>query len=227
VNITVLASNGVKEAVLELLPAFEHTSGSKAAITWGSTAGILEQVKGGAAFDLIILTAEAIDRMITEGKVAAGSRADLGASGIGLAVKSGTPKPDISTVDALKKALLAAKSVAHSRQGASGLYFPTVLARLGIADAMQPKIVIAQSSPVGVLIARGEAEIGVQQISELMPVAGIDIIGPLPGELQKMTVFSAGVSASAAQPDGARALIAALSAPDARPVFKRKGLEAV
>ena len=155
----------------------------------------------------------------------AGSRVDLARSGIGIAVRKGARKPDIGTPDALKQALLAAKSVAHSKTGMSGIYFPTVLARLGIADAMKSKIVMPEpGTPVGEVVAKGEAEIGVQQISELLPVAGVEIVGPLPAELQRITTFSAGLLAGAKDPDTAKALVKYVAA-ESPPLLKGKGLE--
>ena len=217
----VLCTNGLKTVMLDLSPDFERTIGTKVVITWGSANGLLKELETGAGGDLAILTAEAIDGLIREGKVAAGSRVDLARSGI----RKGARKPDIGTPDALKRALLAAKSVAHSRTGMSGIYFPTVLARLGIADEMKPKIVTPDpGTPVGEVVARGDAEIGVQQISELLPVDGIEIVGPLPEALQKITTFSAGVLVAAKEPDAARALVKFV-ARASRPLLKDKGLE--
>jgi molybdate transport system substrate-binding protein len=181
-------------------------------------------LKNGVAADLVILSAEAIEDLIKQGTVVAGSRVDLGASGIGLAVRKGATKPDITTPEALKRTLLAARSIACSRQGLSGVYFPTVLERLGIAAEVRPKIVHPQSGPVGVVVANGEAELGVQQISELLPVPGIEIVGPMPGDLQKYTMFSAGLCTGARAAEGAKALVATLTAAPARPVFASKGL---
>jgi len=211
----VLCTNGLKTVMLDLSPDFERTIGTKVVITWGSANGLLKELETGAGGDLAILTAEAI----------AGSRIDLARSGIGVAVRKGAHKPDIGTPDALKRALLAAKSVAHSRTGMSGIYFPTVLARLGIADEMKPKIVTPDpGTPVGEVVARGDAEVGVQQISELLPVAGIEIVGPLPDALQKITTFSAGVLVAAKEPDAARALVKFVASAS-RPLLKDKGLE--
>ena len=221
----VLCTNGLKTVMLDLAPAFERTSGTKLAITWGSAAGLVKELEAGAAADLVILTAEAIDDLIKRGKVVAGSRVDLARSGIGIAVRKGASKPDISSPDALKQTLLAAKSVAHSKTGMSGIYFPTVLARLGITDAMQSKIVMPEpGTPVGDVVAKGEAEIGVQQISELLPVAGVEVVGPLPATLQKITTFSAGIPSAAKEPDAAKALVTFVAA-EARPLLGPKGLE--
>jgi len=221
----VLCTNGLKTVMLDLAPAFERTSGTKLAITWGSAAGLVKELEAGAAADLVILTAEAIDDLIKRGKVVAGSRVDLARSGIGIAVRKGANKPDIGSPDALKQTLLAAKSVAHSKTGMSGIYFPTVLARLGITDAMQSKIVMPEpGTPVGDVVAKGEAEIGVQQISELLPVAGVEVVGPLPATLQKITTFSAGIPSAAKEPDAAKALVTFV-AKEARPLLGPKGLE--
>jgi molybdate transport system substrate-binding protein len=221
----VLCTNGLKTVMLDLAPEFERAIGTKAVITWGSANGLLKELEAGAGGDLAILTAEAIDDLIKEGKVVAGSRVDLARSGIGVAVRKGAPKPDIGSSDALRRVLLAAKSVAHSKTGMSGIYFPTVLARLGIADEMKPKIVTPEpGTPVGEVVAKGGAEIGVQQISELLPVAGIEIVGPLPAALQRITIFSAGVLVAAKEPDAARALVQFV-ATASRPLLKDKGLE--
>jgi molybdate transport system substrate-binding protein len=223
----VLCTNGLKTVMLDLAPAFERTSGTKLAITWGSAAGLVKELEAGAAADLVILTAEAIDDLIKRGKVVAGSRVDLARSGIGIAVRKGASKPDIGSPDALKQTLLAAKSVAHSKTGMSGIYFPTVLARLGITDAMKSKIVMPEpGTPVGDVVAKGGAEIGVQQISELLPVAGVEVVGPLPATLQKITTFSAGIPSAAKEPDAAKALVTFV-AKEARPLLGPKGLEPV
>jgi molybdate transport system substrate-binding protein len=226
-EIVVRCTNGIKEAMLELAPAFERAQGARLVVSYGSTKAIADEIAGGAGGDLAILTAEAIDGLVQQGKIKAGSRTDLARSGIGVAVRKGAPRPDIGTPEAFKRALLAANKVTYSKVGVSGLYFAnTVVPRLGIAEEMKSKSLVPEpGTPVGMLVASGEADIGLQQISELMPVAGIDIVGPLPGDLQKMTVFSAGVCAAAKLPDAAKALAAYLAAPAASPVFKKHGLE--
>jgi len=221
----ILCTNGVKSVMVDLVPAFERTSGTKVMITWGATNSLLKDLEGGAGGDLAILTAEAIDDLMSGGRVVAGSRVDLARSGIGVAVRKGAKRPDIASPEALKRALLVAKSVAHSKSGMSGIYFPTVLARLGIADAMKAKIVIPDpGTPIGEVVAKGDAEIGIQQISELLPVAGIEIVGPLPAALQKITTFSAGVLTAAKEPDVAAALLKFVAA-EAPRLLKQKGLE--
>ena len=224
----VFCTNGLKSVLVELVPAFERTGAGKPtirpSITWGATANLAKELEGGAIADLAVLTAEAIDELIKHGKIA-GGRVDLARSGIGVAVRKGAKKPDIRSPDALKRALLAAKSVAHSKSGASGIYFPTVLARLGITEAMQPKIVLPDpGTAVGEVVARGDAELGVQQISELLPVAGVEVVGPLPAELQKVTIFSAGVLVAAHEGAAAKAFLAFV-AEHSPPLLKSKGLE--
>jgi molybdate transport system substrate-binding protein len=170
------------------------------------------------------LTAEVIDELAGSGEAVAGIRVDLARSGVGIAVRKGAAKPDISTPEALKRALLAARSIAHSKTGMSGLYFPTVLERLGIQDALQGKIVIPDGGFIGELVAKGDAELGVQQISELLPVEGVEIVGPLPDPLQKITVFSAGVMAAALDRRAAKELVEFIAAAS-RPLLASKGLE--
>ena len=221
----VLCTNGVKSVMLDLIPAFERERGVKIAVTWGSTQALLKDLESGARGDLAVLTDEAIDALMEHGKVNAGSRIDLARSGIGVAVRKGAKRPDIASPEALKRALLAAKAVAHSKTGLSGIYFPTVLARLGIADEMKGKIVIPDAgTPVGELVAKGDAELGIQQISELLPVAGVEIVGPLPQPLQKITTFSGGVLTAAKEPSLATALLKFLAAQSPR-LLKEKGLE--
>ena len=221
----ILCTNGVKSVMLDLIPAFERAGNTKVATTWGSTNALLKDLESGAGGDVAILTAEAIDALIKQGKAVAGSRVDLARSGIGVAVRKGAKRPDIASPEALKRALLAAKSVAHSKTGLSGIYFPTVLSRLGIADQMTSKIVIPDpGTPVGEVVAKGDAEIGIQQISELLPVPGIDIVGPLPEPLQKITIFSGGVLTAAKEPDGAAALLKFVAAESPR-LLEQKGLE--
>jgi molybdate transport system substrate-binding protein len=221
----ILCTNGLKSVMLDLAPAFERKNAIRLAMTWGSTMGLAKDIVGGARGDLAILTAEAIDDLIGGGKAVAGSRVDLARSGIGLAVRLGASKPDIGSPQALRNALLAAKSVAHSKTGMSGIYFPSVLERLGIGDQMKPKMVVPASGvPIGEIVAKGEAEIGIQQISELLPVAGIEIVGPLPAPLQKITTFSAGVLTTAGDPRAAAALVEFI-ATASRPLLNAKGLE--
>jgi molybdate transport system substrate-binding protein len=214
--------------VLDLVPEFERAADEKLDILWASTNMLMDEIAKGATGDLAILTDEAIDALIRVGKMVAGSRVDIARSAIGLAVRQGAPKPDISSAEALKKTLLAAPAIAYSKTGISGVYFPTVLQRLGIADAVKAKIIIPPPGvPVGAVVASGEAAIGAQQISELLPVPGVEVVGPLPAELQKVTVFSAGLFTAGRHPATAKALLEMLTAPAARPLYERKGMEPV
>jgi molybdate transport system substrate-binding protein len=188
---------------------------------------IPSRLQRGEAVDVVILAAGALEELIKQGKLVPGSRLDLVRSSIGAAVRAGAPKPDIGTVDALKRTLLAAKSIAYS-DSASGVYLSQeMFQRLGIADQIRAKCKRIASEPVGAVVARGDAEIGFQQISELLPVPGIDYVGPLPREVQKVTVFSAGVAVGAKQPNAARALIKFLASPAAAPTIRKTGLEPI
>jgi molybdate transport system substrate-binding protein len=221
----ILSTHGLKSVLRALASGFEHTGEHPPTMQWGSTMELAKEIRAGARADLAILTEQAIDELVAEGKATPGSRVDLARSGVGLAVRRGAAKPDIASPDALRTALLRAKSVAHSKTGMSGVYFPTVLERLGISEQMAGKIVVpASGTPVGQLVASGESEIGVQQISELLPVPGIEIVGPLPEPLQKITIFSAGVLTAADDPNAASALVAFI-ARASRPLLSTHGLE--
>jgi molybdate transport system substrate-binding protein len=175
--------------------------------------------------DVLIMVGDALGRMIEQGKAIAGTRVDLVRSPIGMVVRAGAPKPDISTPDALRTTLLNARSVAYS-DSASGVYVGTELfGRLGIAEQMKGKAKMIPAEPVALGVARGDSELGFQQVSELLPVPGVDLVGPLPREVQKITVFSAGIAAGARHPDAGKALIAFLASPAAAPALARSGLE--
>ncbi len=223
-EITVVASGGPLPDVMgTLVPMFESASGNKVKISFKAGPAITADVKQGAA-DLVITNTEVVDELATGGEVAGNGKTLLMISKIGVAVKAGAPKPDISTPDKLKAALLAAKTVGYS-QGASGQHFLTVIQKLGIADAVKAKAVIAQGRPVGAAIASGEAEIGVQQVAELRPVAGVDVLGELPAELQKQIPYSAGIATKAKDAADARALVTFLRSQVALDVLKRKGMD--
>jgi len=186
---------------------------------------IPSRLSRGEPVDVVILAAPALDALIAQGRVAAGSRVDLVRSSIGLAVRAGAPRPDIGSVEALRRTLLEAKSIAYSAS-ASGVYYETELVkRLGIAEQVMPKSRRILSERVGTVVARGDAELGLQQMSELLPIQGIDVLGPLPAEVQRVTLFSAGISATAAEPAAARRLIEFFTAPEAVPAIVRSGLE--
>jgi molybdate transport system substrate-binding protein len=194
----------------------------------GTTANAIPaRLERGEPADVLILVGYALGELIKQGKAVAGSRIDLVNSKIGVAVKTGAPKPDISTADAVKRALLAAKSVAYS-DSASGVYISTeMFEKLGIAAEMKDKARKIPATPVGEIVAHGDAEIGFQQISEMKPVPGIDIVGPLPDELQRVTVFSAAIAAVSKEPEAAKALITFLASPAARQKIIDSGLEPI
>jgi molybdate transport system substrate-binding protein len=226
-EIKVFASNGVREALLELAPGFERATGNKLVITFGLAAALKRQIEGGEAFDLAILTSAGIDDLAKQGKVDAGSRTPIARSGVGIGIKKGGPRPDIRTPGALKRTLLAAKSITWAKEGASGIYFASLLERIGIADQIKPKAVVAASgAEVGKLVAGGKVELGVILVNELMAAPGVELLGPLPGELQNYTVFHAGVGVGSKDSSAAKALIKFLTTPAAGAVFKKKGQEA-
>jgi molybdate transport system substrate-binding protein len=229
-EIKVVTSGGFTAAYLELVPEYEGATHNKLKTEFGPSMGTTHnaipiRLERGESIDVVIMAAPALDDLIKQGKVRAGSRVDLVQSKIGMAVKAGAPRPDISTVDALKRTLLAAKSIAYS-DSASGVYLSTELfPKLGIADQIKTKSRKIEAEPVGGVVATGEFEIGFQQISELRPVKGIDIVGPLPPGAQKVTVFAAGIPATATHPEAAKALIQWLASPVAYAAIKKSGLE--
>jgi molybdate transport system substrate-binding protein len=231
-EVRVMISGGLTAAFKELVPEFERATGNKVLIAYGPSMGttvnaIPVRLERGEPADVLIMVGYALGDLIKQGKVKADSRVDLVKSPIGVAVKAGAPKPDISSAESVKRALLAAKTIAYS-DSASGVYVSTeMFAKLGIADAMKDKARKIPATPVGEIVAHGDAEIGFQQISELKPVAGIDIVGPLPDELQKITVFSAGIATVSKEPEAGKALIKFLSSPAARDVIVKSGMDPI
>jgi molybdate transport system substrate-binding protein len=231
-EVRVMISGGLTVAYKVLVPEFERATGHKVLTAYGPSMGttanaIPVRLERGEPADVLIMVGYALADLAKQGKVIGDSRVDLVKSPIGIAVKSGAPKPDISTADAVKRALLAAKTIAYS-DSASGVYVSTeMFDRLGIRDAMKDKARKIPATPVGEIVAHGNAEIGFQQISELRPVEGIDIIGPLPDELQKITVFSAGIATVSREPDAGRALIKFLASPEARDTLVKSGLDPI
>ena len=231
-EVRVMISGGLTAAFNALVPEFERTTGNKVSTAYGPSMGttvnaIPVRLERGEPADVLIMVGYALGDLVKNGKVIADSRVDLVKSLIGVAVKAGAPKPDISSADALKRALLAAKSIAYS-DSASGVYVSTeMFAKLGITEEMKDKARKIPATPVGEIVAHGGAEIGFQQFSELMPVQGIDIVGPLPSELQKVTVFSAGIAAVSKEPEAGKALIKFLTSPAARAEIIRSGMEPI
>ena len=221
-EIRVFSTIGMRTVLEELALGFELAHGCTIARVYDSSVAAMQRIAAGDSGDVAVFTAAAIDDLIAQGKMLA--RTDLARSFVGIAVRRGAPRPDISTPDMFKAAMLVAKSVAHSKTGASGLYFVSLMERLGIAGVIKTKAVVMDGI-VGTLAASGEAEIAVQQISELMQADGVDIVGPLPDVLQSITVFSAGVFAASTQPELAKAFIADLASPKHAALIRRKGME--
>jgi molybdate transport system substrate-binding protein len=231
-EVRVMISGGLSAAYKALVPEFERTTGHKVLTAYGPSMGtttnaIPVRLERGEPADVLIMVGYALEDLVKKGKAIGDSKVDLVKSPIGVAVKSGTPKPDISTADAVKRALLAAKTIAYS-DSASGVYVSTeMFDKLGIKEAMQGKARKIPATPVGEIVAHGDAEIGFQQISELKPVEGIDIVGPLPDELQKITVFSAGLATASKEPDAGQALIKFLASPAARAEIVKSGMDPI
>jgi molybdate transport system substrate-binding protein len=224
-DIKVMASNAVKEALAELVPDFEQATGHEVAMVWGGTLDIARRIGAGEVVDIVILSDARIDDLIRQGRLATGGRVDIARSGIGMAVRSGARAPDISSPAAFKAAVLAAGSIVLS-SGPSSVYLAGLFRTMGIADAIKSKIhQIGPGLPVGAAVARGEGEIGFTQASELLSAEGIDYVGPLPAQLQHITVWSAGVHTAAPTPDAARALIEYLTMPHAAAAIRRSGME--
>ena len=224
-EVKVMAANAVKEAFLELVLAFEKSSGHRVTTIWGGTEGVAKRVSGGEVVDIVIIAAPNIDKLILDGKLVAGSRADFAKSGVGIAVRTGLSRPDISSAEAVKRTVLASNSVAYS-SGPSGFYIADLFKKMGIADQIKDKVrQPASGVQVGELVARGEADLGFQQISELLHVKGIDYLGPLPAEIQNITVYSVGLHTAAPAPDVAKALMKFLTAPAAGPIIKKIGMD--
>ena len=228
-EIKALISTAVAEAIAELVPQFERASGHTLRITYGPTGGLAKRLTGGEAADLIILADTGLDELTKQGKVVPG-RTDFARTGIGVAVRKGASKPDIASPEALKRALLNAKAVAHTAPAGGGitaLHLLRMFEKLGIAQEVAAKTKLAAGGPngrVSTIVANGEADIGLQQVSELMSNPGVDVVGLLPAELQQIAVYSAGITANAKEAEAARAFIRFISAPSAAPIYAAKGL---
>ena len=228
-ELVVFSTIGVRSAAEQLFAQFDKASGHKLAVTWGTAPMLVKRIEGGDTTDVVVLSRAGIDALQKQGKIAAGSVVTLASSGVGIAVKAGAPKPDISTPDALKKTLLAAKSIAYSEPsagGASGVYFAKLLERMGIAEQMKPKTKYPPPGGFSAnLLMTGEAELAVQQKPELLHVAGAEVIGLLPGDLNVITEFAAAIMTGCKNADVAAALIKALHSLQATAVFRVKGLD--
>jgi molybdate transport system substrate-binding protein len=229
-EINAFISTAIKSVTDELLPPFERSSGYTIHALYSPPGALLKHFEAGEPADVFLTGSDAIDKLIAEGKVMPG-RVDLATTGIGICVKKGAPHPDVSTPEAFKRALLAAASVAYvapSGGSVTGPHIEAMFKKLGIAEQMAAKTVFAAGGPngrVSVKVSSGEAEIGLQQVSELLTNPDVDVIGLLPGDLQQITVYAGGVTTSAKNAAGAKALIAAMAAPSAKPIYKAKGME--
>ena len=221
-EVTLLISNALKTVMEELAPQFEQATGHKLAITYGSTNPLKARIEKGEAFDLTILGDAAIDDLVKQGKLVAATRAVVARSGLGVAIRKGATRPDISTTEAFKRTLLDAKSIAYLVDGLTGTYLKVLLQRLGITDSMQAKYTNARGAEA---VARGEVELGVTQMSEILHQTGAELAGPLPPEVQNYTNFSSAVGARARQDAAARALLRYFASPAAARLMKANGLE--
>jgi molybdate transport system substrate-binding protein len=222
----VLVSNGMKAAMEELQPLCEHAIGHPLALQFNSTASVKKKIEAGEEFDVAIITSEAIAELIKQGKLAADSRADLGRSELGIGVRAGVAKPDIHTPEALKRTLREAKSITYPQDGASRAYIENMFERMGIAGDVKPRIILAQGSgPATESVAAGKAALVITLFSEIVPIHGVEILGPLPGEFHYDIRFEAAASVTAKNAEASRALITFLAGPKAAPTFKAKGLE--
>lgn len=227
-EIKVLTGGAFKQVVLALVPGFERDSGHKVTVDNDTAGALKKRIEGGESFDVAVITPGVVDALAKEGKVVAGSRVDLARVGIGVVVKEGASKPDISTVEAFKQTLLKAKTVAYidpASGGSSGIYLEKLFDKLGIADQIHAKAKLKKGGHVADLIVSGEAELGLHQISEIVPVRGATLVGPLPGEIQNYTTYAAGLSTGARDRAAAEALIKAFTGPAAAAVLKDKGME--
>jgi molybdate transport system substrate-binding protein len=224
-EVKVLAVNPVKEVVEAFTPAFEKATGHKVVATWTGGQDVRKRLAAGEVYDLVLTSAPDIDGFIKDGKVVAGSRTDLMKVGVGIAVKAGAPKPDVSSLEALKSTLLAAKSIGYST-GSSGTYIETMLANMGLSDQVKGKLKqVPSGSLVGDIIKSGEAEIGFQQVSELVHFPGITFLGPLPAAVQNVTQYSSALMTSGAQREAASELVKFLQSSAAAAAIRHHGME--
>lgn len=229
-EIKMLHAGAITQVVRAVVPEFERTTGHKVTLHRDTAGALTGLIESGETFDLALLTPDAIDKLAGKGKFVPGSRTDIARVGVGVVVKEGTPLPDIGTVDAFKNSLLRAKTVAYidpHAGGSSGIYVAGLLEKLGIAKEVNAKAKLIHGGAVATHIANGVAELGVHQISEILPVKGIVLVGPLPKEIQNYTTYSAVIGAGASEPQAARALIQAFVSPDNAPLIRAKGLEPV
>jgi molybdate transport system substrate-binding protein len=228
-EIKLMSSGGMRVALIDLMPAFERATRHKVVATYGSPGAIRDRILAGEPMDVLVFPGPGIDALAKQGKIIAGSKVNLARSGMGVAVRAGAPKPDISTPEALRRALLAAKSIVYTDPALgspSGVHFSKVLERLGIADEMKAKSRLHDGTSFNAeLVARGEIELAIQQISEIVPVKGAELAGPLPADLQLISDFAIGIGAAAKEQAAAHELIKFLMSPAAAAVIRATGME--
>jgi molybdate transport system substrate-binding protein len=225
-EITVLCSTGLKAVAEELVPQFERATKHKVVIRYGLAAVLKQQIESGEPFDVAFLTPSAMDDLVAHGRIAADTRMVIARSGLAIAIRSGASKADIKTVEAFKRALLGAKSIAYAKEGASGVAFATLIQRLGIAEALKSKsLLTATGEAVGEAVVTGKAEFGVLPVSEILPVHGAEVLGRFPADTQSYVVMEGGISTTSKQAGVSKDLIRFLTAPAALPVITAKGME--
>jgi molybdate transport system substrate-binding protein len=227
-DVKILTTGAIKAVVLEVVPEFEKETGHKAIVDNDTAGALAKRIDGGEAFDLVVITPGILNDLAKKGKVVGDTRVNVARVGVGVVVKEGAPLPDVSNVEAFKRALIAAKTVAYidpASGGSSGIYLTGLFDKLGIAGDIKPKAKLKQGGHVADLIASGEAELGLHQISEILAVKGVKFVGALPAEIQNYTTYGAAVGTEAKQPDAARALMKLLTGPAAEGVLKARGME--
>lgn len=224
----VLTTGAMKQVVLAVVPEFEKATGHKVSVMNDTAGALAKRIEAGEAFDLGIITPAAVDDLIAKGKFAAGSRVNLASVGLGVAAKAGAPLPDIGTVEAFKRALMNAKSIVYTDPaggGSGGIYFAKLLERLGLAEQMKPKTILVRGALAAERVAAGEAELAITQMSEILPVPGVVVVGPLPKEIQNVTTYAGGLGAAAKNSEAAKALLKHLAGPGTAAVLKSRGMQ--
>jgi molybdate transport system substrate-binding protein len=225
-EIKVFCSNGIRAVVDELVPQFERATGHKVVLIFEPSTLLKKRIDAGEPFDLTVLTPPLVDAAIKDGRIAAASRTVLARSGLGLSMRSGARKPDVSTVDAFKRALVSARSITYAQQGASAAPFEALVEKLGLTAQLKPKYMLRDTAvQVGEVVANGTVELGIAPVSEILPVKGVELVGAFPADVQSYVVMVAGVGASAKEKGAAGNLITFLMAPANLPVIKAKGME--
>lgn len=227
VELKVLSALAMREAYLELIPRYEYENERKVAITWAGTVDILKRMEAGECYDLVVASKAAIDDLIKLGRITPTGVVDVASSGIGVAVRHGAPRPDIGSAESLKRVVITAKTIGYST-GPSGVYLAGLFERMGIADDIKTKLrSVPSGGTIGTIIVSGEAEVGFQQISELLNTQGIDFVGPLPADVQHITLITAGIPSNANDRIGAQALVKFLAGSTAKDAIERSGLQII